>query len=264
MNRRTGLPRLHLVTSDAVLTTAGFLDRAQALLERHGAAVAVHVRGHGLGGARLLAIARALAAAAPAMLLVNDRLDVALAAGARAGAQIGARSLPVCAARALLAGRWLGYSAHAAQEAQDAMADGADFVVLGTIFATASHPGRPAAGVSLVRQAASVAPVLAIGGVTPERVRACLAAGAHGVAVLGGVWNRDDPADAAAAYLAALSDAAAAGATDAAPGPEGPDGHDGPGGQAGPGGQDGPGGQHGPGGHDGPGGQGWQDGRAGG
>ncbi len=221
---RAGLPRLHLITSAEVLGARGFMDRAAAVLAACGPELALHIRGHRLDGGPLLGIARGLAPAGAAMLLVNDRLDVALAAGV--GAQIGQRSLPVTAARRLLGSRWLGYSAHAAREAEDAMADGADFVVLGTIFATASHPGWRPAGVALVGAAARVAPVIAIGGVTPERVGACVAAGAHGVAVLGGVWQSGDPVAAAGAYLQALHEAlpsdAGSGAT--APGAGPPDG----------------------------------------
>jgi thiamine-phosphate diphosphorylase len=200
---RTGLPRLHLVTSDAVLGAPDFVGRATAVLAAHGPGVALHVRGHGLDGATLLRIVRALAPAGAAMLLVNDRLDVALAADV--GAQIGRRALPVSVARRLLPHRWLGYSAHAAGEAENAVREGADFVVLGTIFATPSHPGAGGAGVGLVRAAAPVAPVVAIGGITPERVAPCVAAGAHGVAVLGGVWTTDDPVAATGSYLQALA-----------------------------------------------------------
>ncbi|MEJ2215966.1 MAG: thiamine phosphate synthase [Gemmatimonadota bacterium] len=200
MSGRADLPRLHVITSDDVLRAPGFLDRARALVGVHGPAMALHVRGHGLGGRELLAIVRGLAGAST--LLVNDRLDVALATDA--GAQIGCRSLPVAAARRLLPDRWLGYSAHAAQEAEDAVRAGADFVVLGTIFATPSHPGWNGSGTGLVRETARVAPVIAIGGITPERVEPCLAAGARGVAVLGGVWRTDDPVAAVTSYLDAL------------------------------------------------------------
>lgn len=202
MKRGASLPRLHLITSDEVLGAGDFLGRARAVLAAHGPDVALHVRGHGLDGGPLLRVARELAPAGGA-LLVNDRLDVALVGGT--GAQIGRHSLPVSAARQLLPDHWLGYSAHAVQEAEDAVHDGADFVVLGTIFATVSHPGWQGAGVGLVRSAARVAPVVAIGGVTPDRVDACVEAGAYGVAVLGGVWRADDPVAATGLYLEALN-----------------------------------------------------------
>lgn len=205
----TALPRLHLVTSDRVLTAGGFQANALAILDAHRDAVALHVRGHGLAGRVLYDAAEPLARrgdATGALVLVNDRLDVALTAGAH-GAQLGRRSLPLPAARALLgdAAR-IGYSAHAAREAAGAADGGADFVVLGAVYATASHPDRAGAGVGLVADTVRVvsAPVLAIGGVTPERVAELVAAGAHGVAVLSGVWQAAAPVAAAGRYLEAL------------------------------------------------------------
>jgi thiamine-phosphate diphosphorylase len=126
------------------------------------------------------------------------------------GVQLGARSLAVSDARALLgAGARIGRSVHGVEEAVGAEADGADFALLGTIFESASHPGRAAAGPSLVSDAVAGAalPVIAIGGITPERVAAVAAAGAHGVAVLGGVWRAADPAAAAAMYADAVMSA---------------------------------------------------------
>lgn len=205
------LPRLHVITSDDVLRDDGFADAAERVVEACGAAVAVHLRGHGLPGGALHALAERLldaASRAGAMLLVNDRVDVALVCGT-AGVQLGRRSLPVAEARRLLgADAMIGYSAHAADEARDAGRAGADFVVLGTIYPTASHPGEPGAGLGVVREAVRVAavPVLAIGGLTPARVDAVLEAGAHGVAVLGGVWHAADPVDAARRYLEALEE----------------------------------------------------------
>jgi thiamine-phosphate diphosphorylase len=206
------LARLHLVTDDAVLRATDFRARAQAVLAAHGPAIALHVRAHGLPAAELLAIAEELAFAgdaAGAEILVNDRVDVALAAGAD-GVQLGRRSLPVAAARDVLgADAWIGYSSHGADETAQAAADGADFIVIGTVYESASHPGREPAGPGLVRAAvAAVAPtgvpILAIGGVTPERVGELLEAGAYGVAVLGGVWHTADPVAAVGRYLAAL------------------------------------------------------------
>jgi thiamine-phosphate diphosphorylase len=206
------LARLHLVTDDAVLRAVDFRARAQAVLAAHGPAIALHVRGHGLAAAELFGIVEDLAFAgdaAGAEILVNDRVDIALAAGTD-GVQLGRRSLPVGAARGLLGvDAWIGYSAHEAEEAAQAAADGADFILIGTVYETASHPGRAPAGTALVRAAvAAVAPadvpILAIGGVTPERVGELLEAGAYGVAALGGVWHTADPVAAAARYLAAL------------------------------------------------------------
>jgi thiamine-phosphate diphosphorylase len=200
------LARLHLVTDDATLAESRFHHAAEAVLERGGSGVVMHLRGHATGGRALHDHAIRLAGAAlrtGAWLLVNDRVDVAMAARAN-GVQLGHRSIGVADARALLGhGARIGYSAHAALEAGRAAAEGADFIVAGTIYATPSHPEAAGAGLQRIRDCASASglPVLAIGGVSPERVPAVAAAGAWGVAVLGGVWRASDPAAAAGAYL---------------------------------------------------------------
>src|SRR4051812_14906299 len=71
---------------------------------------------------------------------------------------------------------------------------GADYVVFGSVWETASHPGGGAAGLERLREVCEISPVpvYAIGGVTAERVAACLEAGAHGVAVMRAVWEAED------------------------------------------------------------------------
>ena len=204
------LPRLHAVTNDDVLVADGFLDRARSLLAAHGPDLALHLRAPASPVRRLLAAAQALVAPAReagALLVVNDRPDVALAAEVP-GVQLGHRSIPVQAVRALMGDDVvIGYSAHGAAEAASAAENGADFVLIGTIWPTASHPDRAGAGVGRVRDtvAATTAPVLAIGGVTPGRTPAALSAGAWGVAAVRGVWDNDDPVAAAASYLHQLN-----------------------------------------------------------
>ena len=192
------LPRLHLVTDDAVLANDDFTGVAEAVLDRCRGIAALHVRGPATGGARLHAIAARMQAAAlstGAALFVNDRIDIAMAVRAH-GVQLGSRSLSVRDARALLgASALIGSSVHGATEAVEAEREGADFVVLGTIFESASHGGRPGAGIALIRDTAQRAalPIVAIGGITPARVTEVAGAGAHGVAILGGVWHAADP-----------------------------------------------------------------------
>ncbi len=210
---KPAVPRLHVVTDADVLRSPGFAERAGAVLAAGGADVALHVRGHGLGGRALYeAAARAKARARNlgqgALILVNDRIDVALAAGA-GGIQVGVRSLSLAVARRLVGGdAQVGYSAHSAGEAAEAVAAGADFVLVGSVYSTATHPGASPAGLDLLRAARKAcggdAQVLAIGGVTPERVAEVVDAGASGVAVLSGVWTAADAGEAVAAYRAAL------------------------------------------------------------
>jgi len=203
------LPRLHVVTDDEVLAEPDFAGRAEAVLAAGGPALALHLRGHATSAAVRHALGMRLAGAAlasGAWLLVNDRIDIAMTVRAN-GVQLGAASLSVPDARLLLgAGARIGYSAHAVAECAQAAADGADFVVVGTIWGSASHPDRAPAGTALLRECAehTPRPVIAIGGVTPARVAEAAHAGAQGVAVLGGIWTTADAAAAVAEYVASL------------------------------------------------------------
>jgi thiamine-phosphate diphosphorylase len=201
-----------VVTDDAVLADPAFPTRARGVLEAGGAALALHLRGPGTPGGPIFELARDLvpaADAAGALVVVNDRVDVALLAGA-AAVQLGARSLPVRRARPLLpAGTGIGVSTHAAGEVAAAEEDEADWAFVGTIYPTPSHPGRPGGGLELVRRAAGARrrlPLVAIGGVTPERVGPVVGAGATGVAVLGGIWGDPDPPGAVDRYRSALAE----------------------------------------------------------
>jgi thiamine-phosphate pyrophosphorylase len=204
-----GVPPLHLITDDRRLLAPGFADLAEAMLRAGGAGIALHLRGSGSPARDLLGLALRLARAADesgARLLVNDRVDVALAAGAH-GVHLGARGMAVGDARALLGPRRLvGASVHALAEGSAAVGEGADFLIAGTLFPTPSHPGRPGSGTAWLHELAALGPpVIGIGGVTPDRVAEVRTAGAHGIAVLRGVWEAPRPLETLAAYLAALN-----------------------------------------------------------
>jgi thiamine-phosphate pyrophosphorylase len=134
-----------------------------------------------------------------ALLVVNDRLDVALAAGAD-GVHLPERNLPSekvwdLAGDACVVGR----SVHSVESAVQAEADGMDYVLLGTVFETASKPGSPPAGVELVsrvRDAVNI-PLIAIGGINAENAADVIKAGADGVAVIGALMDAEDPEAAA-------------------------------------------------------------------
>ncbi|MCU1692276.1 MAG: thiE2 [Frankiales bacterium] len=145
---------------------------------------------------------------AGALCLVNDRPDVALAVGA-GGTHLGADDLPLEAARRVVGpGHVLGGTTRTADGARRLVGSGADYLGVGPAYATTTKGGLPdplgPAGIGAVAAAVDV-PVIAIGAVTVERVRALLAAGAHGVAVVGAVSDAADPAAAVRALLAALS-----------------------------------------------------------
>ncbi|MCW3061503.1 MAG: thiamine-phosphate diphosphorylase [Capsulimonas sp.] len=111
--------------------------------------------------------------------------------------------------RTLCKNALVGRSAHCLETAVAAEGEGADYVVVGTIFASRSHPDLTPAGLDFLRavcQAVSI-PVIAIGGILPENVADCLSAGAAGVAVLSPIMLADNPRAATAAYRAALDEA---------------------------------------------------------
>lgn len=140
------------------------------------------------------------------LLLVSDRADVAIAAGAD-GVHLGARSLPVAAARRVVGKDVLvGRSVHNLDEAGQAEEEGADYLFLGPLFATASHPGSEGIGLPHYREAVlrSNVPVLAIGGVTKENVRLVAQAGGPGAAAIGAFHLVEDPAETSRAFRAAF------------------------------------------------------------
>ena len=147
--------------------------------------------------------------ASRARLFVNDRIDVALACDAD-GVQLGEDSIPVEAARSLVGDAILiGRSVHSVESALDAGRAGADMVVFGTVFATASHPNQPPSGVAPLAELSrhEVVPFLGIGGITADNAGAVIVAGASGVAVITAITESPDPQDAARALRKAMTDA---------------------------------------------------------
>jgi thiamine-phosphate pyrophosphorylase len=120
-----------------------------------------------------------------ARILVNDRLDIALALHT-AGVHLPASSLPASAVRRIIpSGLLVGVSCHSREEAMEAEASGADYILLGPIFETPSKLAYgPPLGLDKLREVAVQLriPVLALGGITVERVKSCLQAGASGIA----------------------------------------------------------------------------------
>ncbi|HEX6925938.1 MAG TPA: thiamine phosphate synthase [Longimicrobiaceae bacterium] len=202
------LPKLHVVTDDEVVARDDFLEVAHAILAAGAERVAFHLRAPRSGGRAVFRLAEVLASVAASTgspLIVNDRADVAVAAGA-AGVHLGARGLPPEDARRLLGpDRLLGASVHTAEEAHRAALAGADYLLAGTLYDTPSHPGRRGSGPDWLREAArGEIPVIGIGGVTLDRVPEVVRAGAWGVAVIRGVWNAEHPREAVRRFIEAL------------------------------------------------------------
>lgn len=143
-----------------------------------------------------------------ARLIVNERVDIALAAGAD-GVQRTGTSLSIADLHAVAEGRLgVGASVHALDEARDAEAEGADWIFFGPIYDTPAKRayGAPQGLQKLEAVAAVVrVPVIAIGGITPERVREVRAAGASGIGVISAILAALSPADATREFLDALA-----------------------------------------------------------
>lgn len=149
-----------------------------------------------------------LARPAGTLVLVDDRVDIALAAGAD-GVHLGANDLPVAAVRRLTPNGFIvGATVRNPEMARAAEADGATYLGAGPVHPTATKLGLPDPlgphGIAAVT-AATALPVIAIGGVTPQRVSDLRAAGAHGVAVVTALSAAADPAAVATALAAALN-----------------------------------------------------------
>jgi thiamine-phosphate diphosphorylase len=196
---RPPLPRLHAITDERIARRPDLEDIAGELAKGGGSELAFHARGRELTGREHYELAGRLAVRPPGRLFVNDRLDVALAVPC-AGVQLGHGSLPVEAARALNPLWWIGRSVHDLAETEAARTEGADYLVVGPVFDTASHPGRAALGLKglqAIAAAAGALPVIAIGGITVERVPEVRSSGAYGVAAIRALWDDADPAAAA-------------------------------------------------------------------
>lgn len=156
------------------------------------------------------AVLRAAADRTGALFAVNDRADVALAAGADI-LHLGQDDLPMAWARRILGDDvLLGRSTHSLAQAERAVAEGWDYAAVGPVHPTATKPGRPAVGLGLISQVAALAPAtpwFAIGGIDQATLDQVLAAGATRVVVVRAITDAADPG-AAAAELRRRLDAA--------------------------------------------------------
>jgi len=197
--------RLYLITDRTQTRGRRLVDVVEAAVR--GGVDAVQLREKDLPARELIELARALRGICRrygAQLLINDRIDVALAADAD-GVHLRATSFDVADARALLGNRLIGVSCHSVADVENAR--GADFVVLGPIYATPSKAeyGTPL-GLAVLARAVKHAPmpILALGGVDREHAGELRQFGASGVAVIRAICAADDPAIAAALLQSAV------------------------------------------------------------
>jgi thiamine-phosphate pyrophosphorylase len=200
--------RLMVITDPVLLKGRDPVVVCRAAVQ--GGATMIQVRWKDGAPAEILELTRALVAALPVPILVNDRADVALAAGA-AGAHLGWDDPPLEALRPHVpAGFVLGVSVGNADEATHAAAASADYWSIGPCFATptkldAGSPLGPDGFAELARLGPDGVPVIGIGGITATNAASIMQAGAAGVAVIGAVFGADDPGQGARALRAAMS-----------------------------------------------------------
>lgn len=198
---RQALPRLHAITDERIARRADLDEILAALTD---IPLAAHARGHSLSGREHYELAVRLAARPSVRLFVNDRLDIALAAGAL-GVQLSRSGLLPADARRLSPDWWIGCSVHSRDEARTARDWGADYLLVGPVYHTTTHPTASPLGLPAVGAIVQLGlPVIAIGGVTPERARELAGAGAYGVAAIRAIWDAADPHGAARSLLEAV------------------------------------------------------------
>lgn len=188
------LPRLLLITNRHAMQPS--FDAALESALRGGARL-IQLREKDLTGREMLALAQRaqlLCERFGAKLLINSRVDIARTVGA-AGVHLPENDLPPDEARRTLGKHALcGVSVHSVEAARGAVEAGADYLVFGSVFPTASHPGAAPAGLDALREVAAFAaqtgtPVFAVGGINADNTGLCREAGAHGIAVISAVWR---------------------------------------------------------------------------
>lgn len=203
------VPRLHIIANDSVLVRPGVVETLVAMANLSRDRAAYHLRARTVEVRELARIAHEvvpLCAQAGAPCLINDRIDVALATGA-SGVHLREDSLPPSVARGVAGpDRLLGRSIHTPEQIRTVAREPLDYVLLGSLYATRSHPGRPPLGLPNQEDVAlSEVPVIGIGGITVDRIEDITDRGFHGVAVVSDIWDGPDPIAALSMYLGVLA-----------------------------------------------------------
>jgi thiamine-phosphate pyrophosphorylase len=195
--------RLVAITDDAEAQRSTLVDRVAAAVR--GGATSVQVRLKHATPREVVEIARSIVARVPVPVIVNDRADIALAAGA-AGVHVGEADLPVSAIRRFAPTNFI-IGASLGGDAELANAKDADYVGIGPLFTTDSKgDAGKAIGIEGFRKLAGLSgrPAIAVGGVSAELAAQVMAAGGAGVAVINAIFSADDPERAARSIAAAI------------------------------------------------------------
>ena len=195
--------RLIAITDNVRDGQAGLIARAVAAAE--GGATSIQLRLKDVPARDLAALAREIVRAVPVPVIVNDRSDVAIAAGA-AGVHLGSDDIPPAAVRAFAPrGFIIGVSVGSDDEVANAIA--ADYAGIGPVYVTGTKrdAGNAIGTDGFIRLAVATGlPAVGIGGITAENARAVIEAGAAGIAVVASVFGASDPRLAAAEIVSAI------------------------------------------------------------
>ena len=208
LRQRLAQARLYYVTGGA--SRGRSVERTVEAALKGGVDI-VQMRLKNVPDGELLALAHALrklTSQAGALFIVNDRADLALLCGAD-GVHVGQDDLPPKDARSLIGpDRLMGISTHDPGQFRRAVADGADYLGVGPVYATPTKAGRQAVGLAYVREAAAIAgdiPWFAIGGIDAGNIADVAGSGARRVAVVRALSESVDPAEAARSLKARLT-----------------------------------------------------------
>jgi thiamine-phosphate pyrophosphorylase len=201
--------KLHILTDTVLQSRFSHMEITRLAIA--GGADTIQYRQKSGSTRQMIEIARnmkRLCSEAGVMFIVNDRLDVAIAAEAD-GVHLGQDDFPIPMARELLGeGRIIGGSAATLDEARKCLSEGADYVGFGPVYPTSSKDDAgPVSGIDILKQVVEIIPlpIIAIGGVGAENTAIVIRAGAHGIAVISAVCCQDDPEEATRSLYQALN-----------------------------------------------------------
>jgi thiamine-phosphate pyrophosphorylase len=201
--------KLHILTDTVLQSRFSHMEITRLAIA--GGADTIQYRQKSGSTRQMIEIARnmkRLCSEAGVMFIVNDRLDVAIAAEAD-GVHLGQDDFPIPMARELLGeGRIIGGSAATLDEARKCLSEGADYVGFGPVYPTSSKDDAgPVSGIDILKQVVEIVPlpIIAIGGVGAENTAIVIRAGAHGIAVISAVCCQDDPEEATRSLYQALN-----------------------------------------------------------
>ncbi|MFL5467168.1 MAG: thiamine phosphate synthase [Gemmatimonadaceae bacterium] len=194
--------RLVAITDDAEDRRATLVDRVTAAVR--GGATSVQVRLKAAAPREVVEVTRAIIAKVSVPVIVNDRADIALAAGA-AGVHVGEADLPVAAVRRFAPAGFI-IGASLGTDAELPNAKDADYVGIGPVYSSDSKDAGDAIGIAGFERLAALVerPAVAVGGITADRALQITTHGATGVAVINAIFKADDPESATRAIAAAI------------------------------------------------------------